>query len=903
MMPQNQEMSQFTPEQGQQAQQQIIAQLKEANLPTERLVEIGQWAEAVIQDPSQFPAFQDWLKSQGLPESEIPKEADYQELASMAAIGRTAAMMAEQESAQQAPAPAAQPGPVSPEQLQSMAGQGRMGDTMLAHINPQEAAVLESMGGVGTINPATGLPEYGFFSDLWKGVKSVAKAIAPIALPAIAIFAPALIPAVGTALGASAALAPVVGAAAIAGGTTLLAGGSIKQALSSAALTGLGTYLSPILGDYVGKVTGVTDATLKSVIGSATFAGGVTALRGGTVGQILTAAATGAAGNYLGQIASGAVNSVTNARVTQKSFDDAVFLAADAEQLANQGLGKNQITELLQATGVPSSVASTAANNAVGGMSAADSAAALTNRFGTAKSLYSDGATGAQNSIVGGGSVKALEGVQKAEDAIFVMKDAQNMRAAGIGETQITQNLIASGVPPKVAATAAYEAIRGATLDAGAQSINYAAQQFKVPVFDDTNATRAIGGGDIVKPAEPSQITIQEIRPGDTQPSGPITTVPGSGVAQVEVAPPVNPIPNPDQVPFRPEIPAPVTAPPASTVVDSPLTTTNTYDDGSTMIVDNRTGRPIGGVDNTGRPYRVDSVTGAGYYTDTGAPTRPGTTTQRFDDGSTLVTDNQSGRPVGGVDNTGRPYQVNPITGAGYYPDNGQPTAGTPVTPPPAPPLTPGQTGAITGTTGITDTTAPKPPTARDMGTFTPAAPDPSWSIPLQYPGMNPGLVGAGIRPAYQTTSPVQAQYYWGRQPYMATPADLDQYNQSPFMPAQPWGLQQGFFEQPAPTTQIPVYGQGLQPIPPGQFPTPGQIGGNEPLPQPIPVPQPVTPYEVQPFAAPMTAQFSSQPTATSMLPQGLYQYQIPTNPNYVYSVVPTTGQYSVPASAPVTQG
>ena len=872
MMPQNQDQGQFTPEQGQQAQQQIIAELKQANLPTERLVEIGQWAEAVINDPSQFPAFQAWLKSQGLPESKIPKEADYQELASMAAIGRTAAGMMEQEQAQM-PAPVQSASPVSPDQLQAMAGAGRMGDTQLAHINPQEAAVLQSMGGVGTINPATGLPEYGFFSDLWDGVKSVAKAIAPIALPVIAIFAPALIPAIGTALGASAALAPVVGAAAIAGGTTLLAGGSIKEALTAGALTGLGTYLSPILGDYVGKVTGITDATLKSVIGSATFSGGITALRGGTVGQILTAAATGAAGNYLGQIAGAAVNGVTNARVTQKSFDDAVFLAADAEQLAAQGLGKNQITEILTQTGVSGQVASTAANNAVSGISAADSAAALTNRYGTAKSLYSDGATGVTKSIVGGGSVKALENVQQAEDAIFVMKDAQNLRATGLSEQQITQTLIASGVPPKVAATASYEAIRGATLDAGAQTINYAAQQFKVPVFDDTTATRAIGGGDIVKPADPSKIEIRNIEPGQTEPSGPTTTVTNPGVAQVEVSPPVNPIPTP------------------------PTTTTQTFDDGSTLIIDNATGNPIGGVDSGGRTYRVNPVTGGGYYPDTGAPTRPGTTTQRFDDGSTLVTDNQTGRPVGGVDNTGRPYAVNPDSGAGYYPDNGQPTQPV-VTPPPPPTLTPGEVGTITGLPP-TDTAPLNPPTARDMGTFTPAPPDPSWSIPLQYPGMNPGLVGAGIRPAYETTSPVQSQYYWGRQPYMATPADLDRYNQSPFMPQQPWGIQQGYFEQPAPYAQAPVYGQGMQPIPPEQFPTPGQIGGNEPLPQPIPVQQPVTPYEVQAFD-PMTPRFAVQPRTETMLPQDLYQYQLPLNPNYVYNIGPTASQYSVPASAPV---
>ena len=37
---------------------------------------------------------------------------------------------------------------------------GRNGDTMVAHINPQEAALLKSLGGSGTINPVTGLPEF-----------------------------------------------------------------------------------------------------------------------------------------------------------------------------------------------------------------------------------------------------------------------------------------------------------------------------------------------------------------------------------------------------------------------------------------------------------------------------------------------------------------------------------------------------------------------------------------------------------------------------------------------------------------------------------------------------------------------------------------------------------------------
>jgi hypothetical protein len=37
---------------------------------------------------------------------------------------------------------------------------GRNGDTMLAHINPDEATILKKLGGSGTINPHTGLPQF-----------------------------------------------------------------------------------------------------------------------------------------------------------------------------------------------------------------------------------------------------------------------------------------------------------------------------------------------------------------------------------------------------------------------------------------------------------------------------------------------------------------------------------------------------------------------------------------------------------------------------------------------------------------------------------------------------------------------------------------------------------------------
>ena len=48
-----------------------------------------------------------------------------------------------------------------------LASKGRRGDTILAHITPKEAKKLKKAGGAGTINPETGLPEFGFFGSLY----------------------------------------------------------------------------------------------------------------------------------------------------------------------------------------------------------------------------------------------------------------------------------------------------------------------------------------------------------------------------------------------------------------------------------------------------------------------------------------------------------------------------------------------------------------------------------------------------------------------------------------------------------------------------------------------------------------------------------------------------------------
>ena len=55
---------------------------------------------------------------------------------------------------------------------------GRWGDEILIHVNPEEFAQMQEMWGEPTLNPHTGLPEYGFLSKLWKKVKKALKVVA-----------------------------------------------------------------------------------------------------------------------------------------------------------------------------------------------------------------------------------------------------------------------------------------------------------------------------------------------------------------------------------------------------------------------------------------------------------------------------------------------------------------------------------------------------------------------------------------------------------------------------------------------------------------------------------------------------------------------------------------------------
>jgi hypothetical protein len=188
---------------------------------------------------------------------------------------------------------------------------GRYGDDRVAHVQTGElvvpkplidkfpelkASIFEHLREMGvedperymvgddenSINPETGLPEFGFFSSVVRGIKSVVKSVSKV----VKKVAPTLIKIAGTVL-----LQPIMGpiaAAAVSGGiASLVGGGSLKDAAIAAALGGATGALAPSIG---------------SVAAMGLQGGAEAAIAGGNFGDVLKGAGIGAAGAAAGKI-------------------------------------------------------------------------------------------------------------------------------------------------------------------------------------------------------------------------------------------------------------------------------------------------------------------------------------------------------------------------------------------------------------------------------------------------------------------------------------------------------------------------------------------------------------------------------------------------------------------------
>jgi hypothetical protein len=243
---------------GEQADPQAVAEFKQElaglELTPDELNKLNTMVDAILAAPQDYASLRRAYLAEGMPEDLLPEQFDPAFFAALNMAIDTIAM---------------NPGSPPPMAMAmggvaDLAAYGRNGDTMLAHITPQEAAMLKRMGGAGTINPYTGLPEYAsIFKKIGNAVKKFAKStVGKIIIGAgLAIFAgPAAAAWLGSAAGGAGLtgvagfLSSTAGSAAVGGflagaGTTLAAGGNLKQALKAGAIGGLsGAALAGVTG-------------------------------------------------------------------------------------------------------------------------------------------------------------------------------------------------------------------------------------------------------------------------------------------------------------------------------------------------------------------------------------------------------------------------------------------------------------------------------------------------------------------------------------------------------------------------------------------------------------------------------------------------------------------------------
>jgi hypothetical protein len=162
--------------------QEFLQTIRDAGLTSEDVALMRRVVEAVFGDPNNYPEVRARLLREGVPEDILPETFDLEFFVALRMAVEEAENLSQesrptgQEMPMDMPLQMAEGGIVRLPQMtpiaREMAAMGRNGDTMLAHITPQEAMMLQRMGGSGTINPYTGLPEF-FLKKLFKGIGKV----------------------------------------------------------------------------------------------------------------------------------------------------------------------------------------------------------------------------------------------------------------------------------------------------------------------------------------------------------------------------------------------------------------------------------------------------------------------------------------------------------------------------------------------------------------------------------------------------------------------------------------------------------------------------------------------------------------------------------------------------------
>ena len=252
------------------------------------------------------------------------------------------------------------------EVAQRMAAMGRGGDTVLGHLTPGELVIpkdliesdpalkeglfqrLRDMGvenpeqyvvgsEANSINPETGQPEFlkKFFRKVGKAVRNVVKGVVKV----VKKIAPVVLPIIGSIF-----LGPIYGAALGSGVATLINGGSFKDALKSAAISGI---TGGVGAGVAGMVSGVGfTAGVKAAFNPANITAGIGAFK-----TSLTAGFSNAGVGFSTAKFGIAGGQQVNALLTEQAVQQAV---AQGAMTAGQVTPQTQTT--LSTDGVPQGV-------------------------------------------------------------------------------------------------------------------------------------------------------------------------------------------------------------------------------------------------------------------------------------------------------------------------------------------------------------------------------------------------------------------------------------------------------------------------------------------------------------------------------------------------------------------
>ena len=320
-------------------------------LPDETLDQLLQIVQYMHDNPKEYAQCLKELIDAGIiSEGDFPEEYDPEFLATMGMV----IMQARKTRQGAQSATPVTPAPMPPagmarggiaEAAHMVASKGRGQDTMLAHITPKEAKMLRAKGGMGTINPATGLPEYGLFSSIVSAVKGVGNAVSGAVKSIGSAVKNIVSTPIGRVLG-TVALAAFIGPGAFgltgaaglgaqmalaSGAVTALGGGNIKDVLKSAAIGGATAFFAAPGGAVSNFVGGaVNNAAANAAITSGIVGTGIGVLTGqklqdavktGLTAGAISGLATGATKGFSAQITPPSTPTVSDLANNQAGTD------------------------------------------------------------------------------------------------------------------------------------------------------------------------------------------------------------------------------------------------------------------------------------------------------------------------------------------------------------------------------------------------------------------------------------------------------------------------------------------------------------------------------------------------------------------------------------------------------